>query len=89
MEPPKIIRKNEAKRNFLIIEPLLIPLPVRPEIVKIAPDDYRIAVREPAQNGQANEAAINLLSEHLGIPKSKLKLVRGVSSRHKLIEVMR
>jgi hypothetical protein len=34
MEPPKIIRKNEAKRNFLIIEPLLIPLPVRPEIVK-------------------------------------------------------
>ena len=61
----------------------------KPEIVKISPENYRIAVREPAQNGQANEAAINLLSEHLGIPKSKLKLVRGVSSRHKLIEVMR
>lgn len=60
----------------------------KPEIVKLSPDDYRVAVREPAQNGQANEAAVNLLSEHLGIPKSKLKIVRGVSSRHKLIEVI-
>ena len=59
----------------------------KPEIVKIAPDAYRIAVREPAQNGQANEAVINLLAEHLGIPKSTLKIVRGASSRHKLIEI--
>jgi uncharacterized protein (TIGR00251 family) len=74
-----------ARRIAVIVKPKAR----KPEIVKISPDDYRIAVREPAQNGQANEAAINLLSEHLGIPKSKLKLVRGVSSRHKLIEVMR
>ena len=74
-----------AQRIAVIVKPNAR----KPQIVKIAPDDYRIAVREPAQNGEANEAAINLLSEHLGIPKSKLKLVRGVSSRHKLIEVMR
>jgi uncharacterized protein YggU (UPF0235/DUF167 family) len=29
----------------------------KPEIVKVSPEDYRIAVREPAQNGRANEAA--------------------------------
>ena len=74
-----------ARRIAVIVKPKAR----KPEIVKISPEYYRIAVREPAQNGQANEAAINLLSEHLGIPKSKLKLVRGVSSRHKLIEVMR
>jgi len=74
-----------AQRIAVIVKPKAR----KPEIVKISPENYRIAVREPAQNGQANEAAINLLSEHLGIPKSKLKLVRGVSSRHKLIEVMR
>lgn len=74
-----------ARRIAVIVKPKAR----KPEIVKISPEDYRIAVREPAQHGQANEAAINLLSEHLGIPKSKLKLVRGVSSRHKLIEVMR
>jgi len=57
------------------------------ELVKIAQDKYCIAVREPAQNGQANEAVISLLADHLGIPKSKLKIVRGISSRHKLIEI--
>ena len=74
-----------ARRLAVIVKPKAR----KPEIVNISPEDYHLAVREPAQNGQANEAAINLLSEHLGIPKSKLKLVRGVSSRHKLIEVMR
>ena len=74
-----------ARRIAVIVKPKAR----KPEIVKISPEDYRIAVREPAQNGQANEAAMNLLSEYLRIPKSKLKLVRGVSSRHKLIEVMR
>jgi uncharacterized protein YggU (UPF0235/DUF167 family) len=57
------------------------------ELVQIAQDEYRISVGEPAQNGQANEAVISLLADHLGIPKSKLKIVRGISSRHKLIEI--
>jgi len=57
------------------------------ELAKIAQDEYRISVREPAQNGQANDAVIKVLAEHLGIPKSRLKIVRGVSSRHKLIEI--
>jgi uncharacterized protein (TIGR00251 family) len=73
-----------ARRIAVIVKPKAR----KPEIVKLSPDDYRVAVREPAQNGQANEAAVNLLSEHLGIPKSKLKIVRGVSSRHKLIEII-
>jgi uncharacterized protein (TIGR00251 family) len=72
-----------AQRIAVIVKPKAR----KPEIVKISPENYRIAVREPAQNGQANEAVINLLAEHLGIPKSKLKIVRGVSSRHKLIEI--
>jgi uncharacterized protein len=73
-----------ARRIAVIVKPKAR----KPEIVKISPVNYRIAVREPAQNGRANEAVINLLSEHLGIPRSQLKIVRGVSSRHKLIEVM-
>ena len=72
-----------AQRIAVIVKPNAR----KPEIVKIAPENYRIAVREPAQNGQANEAVINLLAKHLGIPKSKLRIVRGVSSRHKLIEI--
>ncbi|HEY6996649.1 MAG TPA: DUF167 domain-containing protein [Candidatus Binatia bacterium] len=72
-----------AQRIAVIVKPNAR----KSEIVKIAPDNYRIAVREPAQNGQANEAVIKLLAEHLGIPKSTLKIVRGASSRHKLIDI--
>ena len=72
-----------AQRIAVIVKPNAR----KPEIVKIAPDEYRIAVREPAQKGQANEAVINLIAEHLGIPKSKLRILRGVSSRQKLIEI--
>ena len=56
------------------------------DLVKIAQDAYRISVREPAQNGHANEAVISLLADHLGIPKSNLNIVRGFSC-HKLIEI--
>jgi uncharacterized protein YggU (UPF0235/DUF167 family) len=42
-----------ARRIAVIVKPKAR----KPEIVKISPEDYRIAVREPAQNGQANEAA--------------------------------
>lgn len=49
--------------------------------------EFRVAVREPAQDGKANRALIELLSDHFRIAKSAIKIVRGLHSRHKLIEV--
>lgn len=56
------------------------------EIVVLSENEYRVAVREPAQDGKANEAVIELLARHLGVPKSTVKIIRGFSSRHKLLE---
>jgi uncharacterized protein YggU (UPF0235/DUF167 family) len=44
-------------------------------------------VRERAVDGAANEAVIKVLSEHFGVPKSRIDIVRGHASRSKLIEV--
>jgi uncharacterized protein YggU (UPF0235/DUF167 family) len=44
-------------------------------------------VRPPAQDGKANEAVIDLLADYFGIAKSAVKIIRGHSSRHKLLEV--
>ena len=44
-------------------------------------------VTAPAERGKANEAVIGLLAERLGLPKSALRVARGVSSRRKTIEV--
>lgn len=47
---------------------------------------YVVYLREIAAEGQANEALIKVLAKHFDIPKSNLKIIRGLSSRHKLIE---
>jgi uncharacterized protein (TIGR00251 family) len=57
------------------------------EVTKLSDAEYRVAVRPPAQDGKANEAVIDLLADYFGIAKSAVKIIRGHSSRHKLLEV--
>lgn len=38
-------------------------------------------------DGKANDAVIKLLAEYLGVPKSRIKIVRGVTSRDKVFIV--
>ncbi|MGQ0570448.1 MAG: DUF167 domain-containing protein, partial [Armatimonadota bacterium] len=40
----------------------------------------------PAQEGRAN-AVIKLVAEFLGVPPSRVKIIRGATGRNKLIEV--
>jgi uncharacterized protein (TIGR00251 family) len=47
----------------------------------------RVRVREPASEGRANEAVLKLLSKRLGVPRSRLTLVRGAIARRKVIAV--
>ncbi len=47
----------------------------------------RIRVTAPPVDGQANAAAIALLAEALGVPKSRIRLVKGASSREKTLAV--
>ena len=47
----------------------------------------RIRVTAPPEGGKANAAAIALKSKSLEIPRSKIKLIRGHSSRNKVFQV--
>lgn len=47
----------------------------------------RVRVSEPAEDGRANAAVINALAEHFDVPKRAVTIVRGASSRQKLIEI--
>lgn len=46
-------------------------------------------VREPAVEGRATKAAGELLARHLGVPKSRVRLVSGATARHKRFRVTR
>ena len=47
----------------------------------------RVKVVAPPQAGKANAAVIALLARHLGVPRRRLKIIRGASSRDKVVEV--
>jgi uncharacterized protein YggU (UPF0235/DUF167 family) len=47
----------------------------------------RLKVRARPEKGRASEAALRLLADHLGLPRSCLSIVRGAASRDKVVEV--
>jgi uncharacterized protein (TIGR00251 family) len=51
--------------------------------------ELTIYVREPAVDGKANDAVVHLLAAHLQLPRSRIELVSGATSRQKRFRVSR
>lgn len=47
----------------------------------------KVYVRAPALDGKANAAALELLAEFLNTRKSALRIIKGATSREKVVEV--
>ncbi|WP_082973432.1 DUF167 domain-containing protein [Mycobacterium sp. E2327] len=59
-------------------------------LVEVGPDgELTIYVREPAVDGKANEAVTRLLAAHLQLPRGRVELVTGTTSRVKRFRVGR
>ncbi len=48
----------------------------------------KIYVHAPALDGKANKAVIEILAKHLGVKKSKVRIVRGETLREKVVEIL-
>ena len=57
------------------------------EITGPAGNELRIKVTAPPVDNAANEALLEFLANTLGCGKSRVELVRGGTSRHKLIKL--
>ena len=51
-------------------------------------DTLRVRVTAPPERGKANAAVLALLSEVLGLPSSKTRIISGDSSPRKIIEIV-
>ena len=56
--------------------------------VVMAEGQLRIYVTVVPEGGKANTAAQKLLAKAVGVPKSRLLLIRGATSRDKVFEVV-
>ena len=63
------------------------PRAVRNEVVGMAGGVLRVRVTAPPEGGRANQAVMKLLAERLGVPKSSIRIVRGLTYRSKVVHV--
>ena len=52
-----------------------------------AANRLRVRVQESPVDGQANRALIKLLADRLGVPISAVRIVSGLKSRNKVVEL--
>ncbi len=57
------------------------------EVKKIDENYYEIRVTVVPEKGKANKKVVELLSKELKVPKSKIKLIKGETSREKVFEI--
>jgi uncharacterized protein (TIGR00251 family) len=50
-------------------------------------DVYRVQLTAPPVDGKANEACIALFAELAGVAKSRVRIVLGLTSRTKVVEI--
>jgi uncharacterized protein len=65
----------------------LVPRAGRDAIGPVEGETVRVRVAAAPVNGQANEALLRLLAKRLRVGRRAIRIVRGGTSVHKLLEV--
>ncbi len=72
----------------MLLQIKVTPNASKNQIVGWKEEVLQVKVTATPEKGKANEAVIELLSEALGIPKSRVRLVSGATSRLKRLEIL-
>ena len=57
-------------------------------VTKTGENGYEVRVDAKAVSGRANKRLLEILSEHIGVPRSKITIVRGAKSRDKIVSIV-
>src|SRR6266481_866729 len=71
----------------LLLSVKLQPRSSANEIGEPLGEELRVKVTAPPVDSAANEALVRLLAEELDCPRNRVELIRGHSSRHKIVKV--
>jgi hypothetical protein len=75
----------QAHENGVYLSVKLQPRASRNEIGEAVGHELKIKVTAPPVDSAANESLVRLLAEALDCPRSAVQLVRGHTSRHKVV----
>ena len=78
--------------SHLAVEGAEIAVRVTPKAsrdrILVEDDAIRVYVTTFPEDGKANKAVVKLLSKALGVPKTRLDLIRGATSRDKVFRIV-
>ena len=74
---------RQMKTNILDL--YIRPGSARTEIEGFYKDRIKIRLTSPPERGKANRELVNLLSRITGIPRSKIKIISGITSNYKRV----
>lgn len=63
------------------------PKAKKEKVERLAEDRFIVAVSAPAEKGLANEAIEKALAEYFSVPRSRVTIVAGRTSREKIVEI--
>jgi len=70
---------------------MIIKLKVKPgkqeEKIELNGGEYEVHLKERAEKGKANVALIKLLAKHFNTSSANVKILRGLTSKNKVIEI--
>ena len=78
-------QKEDAPSLLLRVK--LTPRASGDAIQEITQDQVRIRVTSPPVDNKANEHLIKFLSKKLKVPRSKISIVRGQTSKNKVLRI--
>ena len=65
----------------------VIPRARQNKITTDADGTLRVHITAAPVDGAANVAVVRALAEHFDVPKSQIKIIRGETSRDKVVEI--
>ncbi len=66
----------------------VVPRSSKNEVVGPMSDGaIKVKLTAPPVDGKANESLIQLLSKHYDVKKDKIKIVSGLTSKNKIVEI--
>jgi len=58
------------------------------EVIVLGDGSLKVQLKSQPKKGKANKELISVISIFLDLPESSLKIIRGATKRHKIIEIV-
>lgn len=78
---------NCRGRNSMKLTVRVIPKAKKRQVSAEAGSNLKVRLLSAPEGGKANEELVETLAAHLKVPRSRIKILSGFSSRVKIVEI--